>query len=74
MKHLSILGAAAIAATLLIGSGPEANAAQWCAVGNEGASNCGFYTYQQCQEDISGIGGSCAPNYSSAPTHHHHRH
>jgi Protein of unknown function (DUF3551) len=73
MKHLSILGAAAIAATLLIGSGPEANAAQWCAVGNDGVNNCGFYTWQQCQEDISGIGGSCAPNWY-APARHHHRH
>jgi Protein of unknown function (DUF3551) len=74
MKHLSIFGAAAIAATLLIGSGPEANAAQWCAVDNEGGSNCGFYTYRQCQEDISGIGGSCERNYSYAPVRHHHRH
>ena len=73
MKHLFILGAAAVAGTLLIGSGSEANAAQWCAVDNEGASNCGFYTYQQCKEDISGIGGSCEPNYLSAPVHHHQR-
>jgi hypothetical protein len=73
MRHLSFLGAAAIAATLLFGSGPQANAAQWCAQDNGGASNCGFYTWQQCQEDISGVGGSCTRNWF-APAHHRHRH
>jgi hypothetical protein len=38
----------------------------WCAQysgrGFGGAMNCGFSTYQQCMEDVSGIGGFCMRN------------
>ena len=39
---------------------------RWCAIygasmGYE-ATNCGFVTYQQCLDTISGIGGSCQEN------------
>jgi hypothetical protein len=36
----------------------------WCArygTGLEG-SNCGFYSFEQCQAAISGNGGRCSPN------------
>jgi hypothetical protein len=40
-----------------------ADAAAWCAYYDENAgTNCGFYTLQQCQADVSGVGGYCAPN------------
>jgi peptidoglycan hydrolase-like protein with peptidoglycan-binding domain len=31
----------------------------WCANYNNGSSNCGFYTFQQCLAAVSGVGGSC---------------
>ena len=36
----------------------------WCAQygGMDGGTNCGFYTFKQCQEAISGVGGSCVPS------------
>jgi hypothetical protein len=37
----------------------------WCAyydLGEGGATNCGFSTYQQCLATVSGIGGSCGPD------------
>jgi Protein of unknown function (DUF3551) len=43
----------------------EAKAAQWCAVyGYFGATNCGFYSREQCQAALSGNGGYCRPNYA----------
>jgi len=52
--------------TLVFAAGTHADAAAWCAYydGNEG-TNCGFYTRQQCEEDISGVGGYCAQNPAS---------
>ena len=29
--------------------------------------NCGFSTYQQCMEDVSGIGGFCIQNNTYRP-------
>ena len=34
----------------------------WCAYYTKGATNCGFHSYAQCLADVTGIGGSCAPN------------
>ena len=34
----------------------------WCASYVKGSTNCGFYSYEQCMADLSGIGGSCQPN------------
>jgi len=37
----------------------------WCAyydLGEGGATNCGFSTYQQCLATVSGAGASCGPN------------
>jgi Protein of unknown function (DUF3551) len=48
----------------------------WCAYYNGhfgGASNCGFYTYQQCLATISGIGGWCQPNTTYVPPPARHR-
>jgi peptidoglycan hydrolase-like protein with peptidoglycan-binding domain len=32
----------------------------WCAQYNNGAQNCGFYTFEQCRAAVSGVGGSCS--------------
>jgi hypothetical protein len=36
----------------------------WCARYSVqgGASNCGFYSFQQCRATVSGIGGFCERN------------
>jgi hypothetical protein len=33
----------------------------WCAVSNEGASNCTFASMDQCRAATSGTGGFCMP-------------
>ena len=38
---------------------------RWCAeyLGEAGgATNCGFFTIEQCRATVSGIGGFCVPN------------
>ena len=38
---------------------------RWCAqygVMAGGATNCGFFTIEQCRATVSGIGGFCVPN------------
>jgi hypothetical protein len=37
----------------------------WCAYYADQSSNCGFATFQQCQADISGVGGVCSRNPDS---------
>jgi Protein of unknown function (DUF3551) len=37
----------------------------WCAEywdGRGGTGDCGFFTIEQCQASVSGVGGSCEPN------------
>jgi uncharacterized protein DUF3551 len=43
---------------------PAAAQGAWCAQysGESGGTNCGFYTIQQCQEAVSGVGGFCGPS------------
>jgi Protein of unknown function (DUF3551) len=48
-----------------------AHAGSWCAhlAVPPGAESCSFYSLQQCQATVSGIGGFCTPNafsYGSA--------
>jgi hypothetical protein len=39
------------------------HAAPWCAdYTGKGGSNCGFYSFQQCQATVSGRGGFCRSN------------
>ena len=55
--------AAVAALTALVSTSVGARAdGPWCSYYVQGGRNCGFYSYQQCQANISGIGGSCAPN------------
>jgi hypothetical protein len=56
--------AAALALTAL--SGHQAAAAAYCAYSGGtrggGYENCGFYTWEQCLANISGMGGHCMRN------------
>jgi hypothetical protein len=40
----------------------------WCAQYSDkgGATNCGFYSFEQCRATVSGIGGFCMRNPFSA--------
>jgi Protein of unknown function (DUF3551) len=40
----------------------------WCAhySSRGGATNCGFYSFEQCRATVSGIGGFCMRNPFSA--------
>jgi hypothetical protein len=45
----------------------------WCAqYSGNGGRNCGFSTYQQCREDVSGIGGFCQRNLFYQGNRHRH--
>jgi Protein of unknown function (DUF3551) len=37
----------------------------WCANYTDQSRNCGFATFQQCEADISGVGGICSRNPDS---------
>jgi hypothetical protein len=58
-----------------IGNRAEAQNYPWCSQYSEGGAggrNCGFTTFQQCLENVSGIGGFCEPNtlYQPPPGPH----
>jgi hypothetical protein len=64
MMRLAITAMAALLASGFAGNSAKAADWPWCAeyTGEGGASNCGFASWQQCQLNISGIGGFCHPN------------
>jgi tetratricopeptide (TPR) repeat protein len=67
VRPLAVAAAALAVAITVIEAGP-AQAAAWCARYQTGASNCGFASQSQCLAAISGIGGSCVPDESTAST------
>ena len=56
-----------------IGTRAEAQNYPWCAYysggrfGGGGGTNCGFTTFQQCLDTVSGIGGFCDRNTQYQP-------
>jgi hypothetical protein len=53
---------------LCIENRAEAQNYPWCSYYDSlGGENCGFTTFQQCQENVSGIGGFCEPNTQYQP-------
>jgi hypothetical protein len=59
--------ALALAAVTFAGlalSSLSADAAPWCAQysGRGGGTNCGFYSFEQCQTTVRGNGGFCSQN------------
>jgi len=64
--------AIAVCAAGVLGTAAQAQNYPWCAHygGREGGGqNCGFTTFQQCLDTISGMGGFCERNtqYVAAP-------
>jgi hypothetical protein len=58
-----------------IGNRAEAQNYPWCSQYSEsggGGRNCGFTTFQQCLENVTGIGGFCERNtlYQPPPGPH----
>jgi hypothetical protein len=61
---MRIITGIAIALTTLFLSLLAAHAeGTWCAnYGGNGGTNCGFYSFAQCQATVSGTGGFCSQN------------
>jgi hypothetical protein len=63
MRSFAIIALTSAALSL---SSLGAQAAPWCAQysggGMGGATNCGFYSFQQCLQTVHGIGGFCSRN------------
>jgi hypothetical protein len=57
------IAAITFAAVFLSSAGARADGT-WCAHygGRQGASNCGFYSFEQCEAARSGNGGFCQRN------------
>jgi uncharacterized protein DUF3551 len=63
MRAILIAAAVAGTAAVLIPTGAQAQYSAWCSEYTRGGgTNCGFYTFEQCLANISGIGGRCYPN------------
>jgi len=57
---------AAITFASLFLSSIGAQAGTWCSYYTRGSSNCGFYSFEQCQANVRGIGGFCQQNYAGS--------
>ncbi|BAT59289.1 hypothetical protein GJW-30_1_01820 [Variibacter gotjawalensis] len=59
---------AAVGLALAALSAPAAaQQGSWCAEagGRSAYQNCYYYSFQQCLAAVSGVGGSCRPNWSA---------
>jgi hypothetical protein len=68
---------AAVGAVAAGMTGAQAQNYPWCSYysGTGGARNCGFVSFEQCQQNVSGIGGFCQQNPQyTPPTAPHSRH
>jgi hypothetical protein len=67
MKFLLVLSL--IITGTLLNTPTKAQNYPWCAIynGGSGSKNCGFARFQQCQADVSGIGGFCTQNSTYQP-------
>jgi hypothetical protein len=53
-----------------IGTRAEAQNYPWCAIYggfDDGGTNCGFTTFEQCMETARGLGSNCQPNTQYQP-------
>lgn len=67
VSMIAIAIAAAVAGNLAAGTPAQAKVWPWCADLFEGrgggtATNCGFISWRQCEQYISGMSGWCYPN------------
>ncbi len=60
MRWIALM--APMLALLSLGSCGDAPGAPWCAHYSTGNNDCSFYSFQQCNAAISGVGGICTPN------------
>jgi uncharacterized protein DUF3551 len=63
--RLALVCGALLTLGLLDAATPAAAQGAWCAQYSGkggGATNCGFYTHQQCMWAVSGVGGFCSPS------------
>ena len=81
---IAIFALGIVLAAAAFGSRAEAQNYPWCAYwhGTGGARNCGFVSFEQCLENVRGIGGFCqkndwyhpaaaaAPQYTGRKHHH----
>ncbi len=69
--RLALAFAALLTLAMLDAATPAAAQGAWCAQYSGkggGATNCGFYTYEQCRWAVSGVGGFCSPSpYAAYP-------
>jgi uncharacterized protein DUF3551 len=64
MKLLLVLSGICVA-LLSMGTRAEAQNYPWCAIYggfDDGGTNCGFTTFQQCMDTARGMGSLCQPN------------
>ncbi len=81
MKHLWALLELLMLASIATSAAAQSNY-PWCSHFSDGAGvNCGFTSFEQCLENVRGIGGFCqqndwyhpaaaAPQYSGRKHHH----
>jgi Protein of unknown function (DUF3551) len=59
-----LVAVCALLGVLLADARNEAQAqGSWCAWYDQSTYNCGFYSFEQCQANVRGIGGLCRRNY-----------
>ncbi len=68
MRSVIVPGGLALAFALMAAPTPSlAREYPWCAQYSWSNYNCGFVTFQQCLDTISGVGGFCKPNPRFVP-------
>jgi hypothetical protein len=75
-KKIALMFGLATFAAGLAGGAAHAQNYPWCSQysGSMGGSmNCGFSTWEQCQANVSGIGGFCIRNDTYQPPQGSHR-
>jgi len=68
--RLSLFVLGICVAVIGIGTRAEAQNYPWCAIYggfDDGGTNCGFTTFQQCMDTARGLGSNCQPNTQYVP-------
>ena len=67
MRTLAMSAALAASFGVTHDAGAQGTYYPWCSRYNAYTYNCGFKTWQQCQANISGMGGICYENPMPPP-------
>jgi hypothetical protein len=62
MRPQTALAVLALSGLALFYAGSARADERWCAYYDDSSTNCGFATFEQCQADVSGVGGLCSRN------------